>query len=157
MGKILSTNKILEELTIESPIVFTNGCFDILHVGHVSYLQNARNIGRILIVGINSDDSVKRLKGKGRPINNQKDRAIVLASLECVSYVTIFKEDTPFNTIKKLKPDILVKGLDYKDNSISGQELVEADGGKVMIVGPFIKRMSTSNIIKKISNPKNKA
>ena len=102
-------NKYREE---NKKIVFTNGCFDILHRGHVEYLQKARELGDLLILGLNSDDSVKRLKGNDRPINNEIDRAIVLAALECINYISIFDEDTPLELIKIVKPDILVKGGD---------------------------------------------
>ncbi len=130
-------------------IVFTNGCFDILHYGHVKYLEDARNIGDILIVAINSDASVKRLKGKKRPMMNQGDRSKVIAALESVDYVTIFNEDTPLKTIKLIKPDILVKGSDWKGN-IVGSDFVAGYGGKVNSVN-LIKGRSTSNLIQKIA------
>ena len=103
-------------------IVFTNGCFDIIHRGHVEYLQKAKELGDILILGLNSDDSVRRLKGASRPINNETDRAIVLSALECIDYVVIFDEDTPLELIKFIKPDILVKGGDYKIEEVVGRE-----------------------------------
>ncbi|WP_069632140.1 D-glycero-beta-D-manno-heptose-7-phosphate kinase [Campylobacter pinnipediorum] len=126
-------------------LVFTNGCFDILHVGHTKYLSKARDFGDILVVGLNSDDSVRRLKGETRPINNQNDRASMLSSLGFVDYVIIFDEDTPYELIKKLKPDILVKGADYKDKDVVGSDLVK----DVRLV-EFVPNKSTTNIINRI-------
>jgi D-beta-D-heptose 7-phosphate kinase / D-beta-D-heptose 1-phosphate adenosyltransferase len=126
-------------------IVFTNGCFDILHIGHVKYLEKAKKYGDILIVGINSDDSVKLLKGPNRPINNQNDRAHIIGALDVVDYVVIFNDETPYNTIKKLKPKILVKGGDYKNKTIVGSSLVD----EVKIVD-FLKGKSTTQIIKNL-------
>ncbi len=132
-------------------IVFTNGCFDILHVGHVKYLEVAKSYGDLLIVGVNSDSSVKRLKGVNRPINNQDDRAYLLASLESVDYVVIFDEDTPYELIKKIQPHTLVKGGDYKEKIVIGQDLV-----KELKLVDFVANKSTTNIIKRIqSNEKN--
>ncbi|AQW81162.1 D,D-heptose 1-phosphate adenosyltransferase / 7-phosphate kinase [Campylobacter pinnipediorum subsp. pinnipediorum] len=128
-------------------LVFTNGCFDILHVGHTKYLSKARDFGDILVVGLNSDDSVRRLKGETRPINNQNDRASMLSSLGFVDYVIIFDEDTPYELIKKLKPDILVKGADYKDKDVVGSDLVK----DVRLV-EFVPNKSTTNIINRIKN-----
>lgn len=130
-------------------IVFTNGCFDILHYGHVKYLEDARNKGDVLIVALNSDASVKKIKGNKRPIVNQKDRAKVMAALESVNYVTIFNEDTPLKTIKLIKPDILVKGSDWEGNII-GSDFIISRGGKVIAIN-LIKGRSTSNLIKKIA------
>ncbi len=126
-------------------IVFTNGCFDILHLGHVRYLQEAKKLGDILIVGLNSDRSVKRLKGPSRPINPQFDRAYLLASLEAVDYVVIFDEDTPYELIKKIKPDILVKGADYKDKEVVGSDLA-----KETRLIEFVDGRSTTSIIERI-------
>lgn len=125
-------------------IVFTNGCFDILHAGHVSYLQKARQLGDILIVGLNSDKSVKRLKGEGRPINTALDRAAVLAGLSCIDFIVIFEEDTPFELIKKVKPDVLVKGADYK-----GKEVIGSDIAKEVVLIDFVEGKSTSDILKR--------
>ena len=125
-------------------IVFTNGCFDILHAGHVKYLEEAKSFADILIVGLNSDDSVKRLKGKNRPINSFEDRARVLAALECVDFVVGFGEDTPYELIKAIKPDILVKGGDYKD-----KEVVGSDIAKKTVLVSFVEGKSTSLIIQK--------
>lgn len=130
-------------------IVFTNGCFDLLHYGHVLYLTKAKARGDILIVALNSDFSVRRIKGKARPINSEKDRAGVLAALESVDYVVIFKEDTPLKTIKILKPDILVKGADWKKGAIVGADFVRSYGGRVETV-PLVKGRSSTNIIRKI-------
>ncbi len=130
-------------------IVFTNGCFDILHAGHIKYLQEAKELGDILIIGLNSDDSIKRLKGKERPINSQTDRAVVLGGLSSVDYVVIFQEDTPLNLIKHIKPDILVKGGDWKVEEIVGSDIVLSYNGQVKSLS-FIEQISTSLIIKKI-------
>lgn len=127
-------------------IVFTNGCFDILHRGHVTYLNQARDLGDFLIVGINSDESVKRLKGPERPVNMLEDRAYVLSALKSVDYVIPFEEDTPLNLINLIMPDILVKGGDYTIDRIIGAQEVLANGGKVEII-PFVPGKSTSAII----------
>ena len=141
-------SSIISELkNNDKKIVFTNGCFDILHIGHVKYLEKAKNFGDILILGLNSDDSTHRLKGKNRPINTQDDRAYILASLEVVDYVVIFNEDTPLNLIKLIKPDVLVKGGDYE-----GKEVVGQDIAKELKLVQFIDAKSTSKTIKKIRN-----
>ncbi|MFA5060454.1 MAG: D-glycero-beta-D-manno-heptose 1-phosphate adenylyltransferase [Candidatus Omnitrophota bacterium] len=127
-------------------IAFTNGCFDILHLGHVTYLQKAKNHNRILVIGLNSDASVKKIKGKNRPIVTQKARAGVLAALACVDYVTIFSEETPYDLIKNLKPDILIKGADWKHKGIIGADIVKSCGGKVEFI-KFLDHFSTTNII----------
>ena len=126
-------------------IIFTNGCFDILHLGHIKYLESAKSFGDILIVGINSDKSVKALKGSSRPINEQTDRAYLIAALKAVDLVVIFDEDTPYELIKIIQPDVLVKGGDYKDKSIVGQDIVN----DVKLV-EFINGRSTSSTIQKI-------
>lgn len=126
-------------------IVFTNGCFDILHAGHVSYLQKARQLGDVLILGLNSDASTKRLKGENRPVNSEEDRAFVLAGLSCVDYIVIFEEDTPYELIKHVKPDKLVKGKDYED-----KEVVGSDIAKEVVLIDFIEGKSTSGIVDKI-------
>ena len=131
-------------------IVFTNGCFDILHIGHVKYLQEAKSYGDILIIGVNSDASVRELKGSMRPINTQKDRAYLLAALEAVDYVVIFKEDTPYKLIKIIQPDILVKGGDYKD-----KEVVGSDIAKIVKLVDFIAGKSTTKTIEKIAQGDN--
>ncbi len=127
--------------------VFTNGCFDILHRGHVEYLEKARELGDILILGLNTDASVKRLKGEMRPINSEIDRAIVLSALWCIDYIILFDEDTPFELIKSIRPDILVKGGDYKIEEVVGREFA-----KEVILIDFVDGYSTTNIINKMSN-----
>lgn len=127
-------------------VVFTNGCFDILHAGHVSVLEFARNKGDVLVVGLNSDASVRRLKGPSRPVNTQADRALVLAALESVSAVCVFEEDTPYNLIKLVRPDVLVKGGDYKQSEIVGREFAHK-----VVRFALLKGRSTTNIIKKVS------
>jgi len=128
-------------------VVFTNGCFDILHSGHVRMLEAARAKGDRLIVGLNSDASVKRLKGTSRPVNSQPDRAAVLAALEAVDKVVIFSEDTPREILSKIRPDVLVKGADYKTHEIAGAEFA----GKVVRI-PLVKGKSTTAVIKKLSS-----
>ena len=130
-------------------IVFTNGCFDILHRGHIDLLLQAANLGDVLIVGLNSDASIKRLKGNERPINNEYDRAFQLASLLCVDAVCLFTEDTPEKLIVTLRPDILAKGGDYVSHKIIGGDFVKSIGGSVEII-PFVDGYSTTSIIKKI-------
>ena len=131
----------------EKRLVFTNGCFDILHAGHVSYLAKAREFGDILVVGLNSDASVRALKGDARPVNSQTDRATVLAALGAVDYVTIFDELTPLNLIEKLRPDVLVKGADYEGKEVVGSSVVK----DVRLV-EFVAGKSTSATIKRIKN-----
>ncbi|RKY83134.1 D-glycero-beta-D-manno-heptose 1-phosphate adenylyltransferase [candidate division KSB1 bacterium] len=130
-------------------IVFTNGCFDLLHVGHIRYLQKAKKLGDILIVAINSDDSVKKIKGKSRPIIPAEERSEVIAALECVDYVVIFHETLPNRVIETLKPDIHVKGGDYSVNELPEAKIVKSYGGKVIILDK-IEGHSTSEIIRRI-------
>jgi len=130
-------------------IVFTNGCFDILHYGHVSYLAEAKDLGDKLIIGLNSDASVRRLKGETRPVNGQNERAVLLASLSFVDAVVIFEEDTPENLIKSIRPDILVKGGDYTIETIVGANFVQSYGGFVRII-PLVENFSTTKIIKRL-------
>jgi len=130
-------------------VVFTNGCFDILHPGHSAYLAAARALGDFLVVGVNSDASVKRLKGNKRPIMPESARAQLLAALAAVDFVTIFDEDDPYQLIKLLEPDILVKGGDWDTGTIIGRDLVEARGGSVQSL-PFIDQYSTTSIIEEI-------
>ncbi len=134
-------------------IVFTNGCFDILHAGHVEYLSKAASEGDILIIGLNSDDSVRRLKGASRPINNQDARALLIASLGFVSAVVIFGEDTPYELIKTVQPDILIKGSDYKPKEIVGYDILTAKGGLVKTVD-LVEGFSTTSIEQKILEKK---
>jgi len=131
-------------------IVFTNGCFDLLHYGHVKYLEDAKRKGDILVVAINSDTSVRKLKGNKRPIVNQKDRLGLIAALESVDYVVLFNEETPLKAIKELKPDILVKGADWDRKQIVGSGLVLGYGGNVSTI-KLIEGRSTTNLIKKIA------
>ncbi len=146
--KIVTKEEIVKILeNSKEKIVFTNGCFDILHIGHVKYLQKAKELGDILIVGLNSDDSVRRLKGKSRPINPFLDRAYLLSALECVDFVVGFEEDTPYELIKAIKPDILVKGADYKD-----KEVVGSDVAKEVRLIDFVKGKSTTEIIKRVKS-----
>jgi D-beta-D-heptose 7-phosphate kinase/D-beta-D-heptose 1-phosphate adenosyltransferase len=130
-------------------IVFTNGCFDLLHIGHITYLNMARALGDLLIVGLNTDRSVQVNKGEGRPIISEIERSRVLAALESVDYVVLFDEETPFDIIDEIKPDILVKGADYEGRLVVGRDIVEASGGRVELL-PFIEGNSTSSIIEKI-------
>jgi rfaE bifunctional protein nucleotidyltransferase chain/domain len=132
-------------------VVFTNGCFDILHLGHVDYLEKARQTGSKMIVGVNADASVRQLKGPTRPVNNEYARARILASLEFVDMVIIFEEETPLNLINALQPDILVKGDDYAIDTIVGAKEVIANGGKVITI-PLVPSYSTTNIIQKLKN-----
>lgn len=130
-------------------IVFTNGCFDILHAGHVDVFQQARRLGDVLVVGINSDTSIKKIKGNNRPIVPQDQRLQVLAALESVDYVIAFEEEDPYRLIKAIEPDILVKGGDWPVETIVGRDIVEKRGGKVLSI-PLIAGISTTRIIEKI-------
>jgi D-beta-D-heptose 7-phosphate kinase/D-beta-D-heptose 1-phosphate adenosyltransferase len=130
-------------------IVFTNGCFDLLHVGHVKYLQEARQLGDLLILGLNSDDSIRRLKGPNRPLIGEEERAHILAALNCIDFVVVFDEDTPLEMISALRPDVLVKGGNYTPEEVVGRELVESCGGRVELIN-FVDGKSTTNIINKI-------
>lgn len=132
-------------------IVFTNGCFDLLHVGHVSYLEKAKSLGDILVIGLNSDSSVKSLKGKKRPVVSQKDRAKVLSALTFVDFVVIFSSLTPINLIKAIQPDVLVKGGDWKVKDIVGYDIVKSCGGKVKSL-PYIKGFSTKGLLSRIKS-----
>jgi D-beta-D-heptose 7-phosphate kinase/D-beta-D-heptose 1-phosphate adenosyltransferase len=146
--KLEDLKKVLKKLhSSNKKIVFTNGCFDILHAGHIRYLEKAKEYGDILIIGLNSDKSIQRLKGDLRPINNQEDRALLLSALQFVDYVVLFEEDTPYNLIKQVSPDILIKGADYKWKEVVGSDLV-----KELILIDFISGKSTTNIINKIKN-----
>jgi D-beta-D-heptose 7-phosphate kinase/D-beta-D-heptose 1-phosphate adenosyltransferase len=153
MNAIISRNeikKIAQLLKAEGKkIVFTNGCFDILHAGHVDYLAKAKEKGDILIVGLNSDASVSRLKGPSRPIVNENERAFVLSNLCSVDYITLFEEDTPFELISEIIPDFLVKGADWPIDNIVGSDIVIANGGKVEAINIVINQ-STSKIEEKI-------
>jgi D-beta-D-heptose 7-phosphate kinase/D-beta-D-heptose 1-phosphate adenosyltransferase len=130
-------------------VVFTNGCFDLLHAGHVKYLQKARSLGDLLVMGLNSDASVRRLKGEKRPLIGEDERAHILAALDCIDYVVIFEQDTPLELITALKPHILAKGGDYTADGVVGKDVVEAYGGRVELV-TFVDGKSTTNIIERI-------
>ena len=134
-------------------VVFTNGVFDILHAGHVHYLKFSRDQGDVLVVGVNSDDSVKRLKGPSRPVNGLVDRMAVLAGLQAVAYVVSFPEDTPMNLINAIKPDVLIKGADYQPHQVVGWDFVRSYGGKLVLV-PVVPGRNTTNIIRKIAAPR---
>ena len=127
-------------------IVFTNGCFDLLHRGHVEYLSKAADLGDVLVVGLNTDASVRRLKGEGRPVNNEEARALVLASLGVVDAVVLFDEDTPYELIKAVRPEVLVKGADYKPEEIVGYDIVTSYGGLVTTV-PLVEGYSTTCLL----------
>ncbi len=143
-------SRILSFLNFKNKkIVFTNGCFDIIHRGHIEYLAKASMLGNFLIVGLNTDISVSKLKGPNRPIQDEESRAIILASLQFVNAVVLFSEETPLNLIKTIKPDILVKGGDYKIENIIGNEIVEAKGGEIKTID-FIEGYSTTSILNKI-------
>ena len=150
--KILShaSLAIFREVNKDKKIVFTNGCFDILHVGHKRYLEQASELGDIFIIGVNSDASVRRLKGPGRPVNSEQDRMEILSALSFVDYVVLFDEETPYELIKKIQPDVLVKGGDYTVDKVVGRDIVEARGGRVELI-PFVDGKSTTSIINKIN------
>lgn len=153
-GKIYSIEQLNRQLAIwnfkSRKIVFTNGCFDILHLGHIDYLSKAADLGDILIIGLNSDDSVRKLKGEGRPVNNAEARALMLASLRFVDAVTIFNEDTPYELINSIQPDVLVKGKDYKTEEIAGYDIVLAKGGQVTTID-LLEGYSTTGLIEKLN------
>lgn len=155
MGKFLDLTSILnliqEYNRDKKTIVTTNGCFDILHVGHLNYLLDAKKQGDILIVGINTDKSVRKLKGPTRPINNENDRALLVSALECVDYTFLFNEDTPDTFLQKIKPDIHVKGGDYTLETLPEAKTLLALGSKVVFI-PLTEGKSSSNVIEKIQN-----
>jgi rfaE bifunctional protein nucleotidyltransferase chain/domain len=130
-------------------IVFTNGVFDLLHPGHLRYLQQSRGLGNTLVVGVNSDRSVRAIKGDSRPVTPEQERAEILAALACVDVVVLFDEDTPYALIARLQPDVLVKGADWPEEAMVGRDIVEARGGRVVRV-PFEPGYSTTNVIEKI-------
>ena len=142
--------RMIEDLKTKGKrIVFTNGCFDLLHIGHIRYVEKAKSLGNILVVGVNSDRSVRSLKGSNRPILPEEERAEILSGLECVSYITIFDEPTPLELISTLQPHVLVKGGDWTKESTVGKEVVERSGGEVVIL-PFVEGSSTSDLIETI-------
>jgi len=137
-------------------VVFTNGCFDLLHLGHVALLREAAKCGDKLVLAINSDASVRRLKGEDRPLVPQSDRAALLAALDCVDAVVVFDEDTPLETIEAIRPDVLVKGQDYQPHQVVGRELVESWGGRLELV-PLLPEHSTSALVDRILNGRPKS
>ena len=152
--KIVSQDQALKELKTwrekNKKIVFTNGCFDIIHPGHIDYLSQARDLGDILVLGLNTDQSVRLLnKGSNRPINDERTRAYVLAGLASVDLIVFFDEETPYNLIKLLQPNVLVKGKDYEVEKIIGFDILKENGGEVITI-PFLEGYSTSRLIKKI-------
>ena len=157
--KVHSTDYLVEKLNWhrrqKQTIVFTNGCFDVLHTGHIEFLKFCRAQGNIVVLGLNSDSSVKTIKGSDRPLNNQLDRAAVLAALETVDYITIFDEPDPLDLIKKLKPDILVKGKDWEDKGVVGADFVQSYGGKV-VLAPLVEGKSSTAAIEKMKSLKKK-
>jgi len=157
---VRSIDLLLDELTWhrkgKKTIVFTNGCFDVIHRGHIEYLEFCKSQGDVVVVGVNSDSSVKIIKGPARPINNQNDRAIVLAALEMVDYITLFDEPDPLNLIKKVKPDVLVKGEDWAEKGVVGREFVESLGGKV-VLAPLVEGKSSTETIEKMKSPEAKS
>lgn len=142
-------SQVLGSIRSGKKIVFTNGCFDILHVGHIHYLKEARDLGDFLVLALNSDESVRKLKGSERPLQNEEDRAEILAALECISFVTIFSEPTPLEIIKVVRPDILVKGGDWAPEKIVGHEFVSSYGGVTRSLR-FVEGRSTTSIVEKI-------
>ena len=153
--KILNKESLEEKLNLwrkeGKTIVFSNGCFDILHRGHVEYLSKAADLGDVLIIGLNTDASVRRIKGPSRPVNDEKARAVVLAALEFVDAIMFFDEDTPYNLIKNVQPDVLVKGKDYKAEDIVGYDIVINKGGKVETI-ELVEGFSTTKTIEKMQN-----
>jgi len=151
-SKILSWDALRKQLAVwrfkDKKIVFTNGCFDILHLGHIEYLAKARELGGVLIIGLNSDDSVHRIKGPSRPLNDEHARAMILASLSFIDAIVIFEEETPLELIELVRPDILVKGKDYKEHEIAGHDVVKSYGGKIITID-LVKGYSTSQLIEK--------
>ena len=143
-------NNLLERLKGKK-IVFTNGCFDILHIGHAKYLKESKKFGDVLIVGLNSDNSVKRLKGANRPINSELDRAMLLDELKSVDYVIIFEEDSPVNLLNIIKPDVYTKGADYTLESLPETPVIKGYGGKIEFIS-FVEGKSTTNVVKNILN-----
>ena len=154
-AKILTLSQLSERIAVfrkdnpECSVVFTNGCFDLIHQGHVDYLSRARDLGDLLIVGLNSDASVKRLKGDGRPISNETSRARVLASFSFVDYVVVFDEDTPLSLIEAIVPDILVKGGDYSRDTVVGADFVEQNGGRLELLS-LVQGESTTRLVERM-------
>ncbi len=154
-SKILTLDELTERLGVmrqgqQKPVVvFSNGCFDLVHRGHVDYLSRARDLGDLLVVGLNSDSSVRRLKGESRPVSNESSRAAVLAAMEFVDYVVVFEEDTPLRLIENICPDILVKGGDYDRSNVVGADFVEAHGGRLELLS-LVPGESTTRLVERI-------
>ena len=152
-NKILSLNELLKVLVNDKKegkkIVFTNGCFDILHRGHIEYLAQAADLADLMIIGLNTDNSVSRLKGEDRPLQDETSRAISMAALQYVDYVVLFDEETPYDLIKSIRPDVLVKGSDYKIEDIVGYDILQKYGGKIKTID-FVDGYSTTKIVDKI-------
>jgi D-glycero-beta-D-manno-heptose 1-phosphate adenylyltransferase len=145
----LELKKNLSQIRKGKKVVFTNGCFDLLHIGHITYLNEAKALGDILVVGLNTDKSVKKLKGESRPIQDERDRSQILSNLKAVDFVTLFDQDTPYDLIKTLHPDILVKGGDWPIDAIVGSDIVLSHGGQVKSLS-FVPSRSTTQILEKI-------
>jgi rfaE bifunctional protein nucleotidyltransferase chain/domain len=152
-SKIISREELSKQLSVwrlkDDKIVFTNGCFDLLHPGHILYLEEAARQGNRLVIGLNSDASVRRLKGESRPVNTGNDRALMLAALHFVDAVIFFDEDTPLELIRLVKPDVLVKGADYKEDDVVGADFVKNNAGQIMLI-PFVEGYSSTATIEKI-------
>ena len=154
--KIYTREMLMRQIAVwrmkDYKIVFTNGCFDILHHGHIDYLSKAADLGNVIIIGLNSDSSVKKLKkGKNRPIQNENDRALILSAFQFIEAIIIFEEDTPYELIKAIQPDVLVKGGDWKESEIVGADMVKTKGGAVISI-PFVEGYSTTSIEKRIKS-----
>jgi D-beta-D-heptose 7-phosphate kinase/D-beta-D-heptose 1-phosphate adenosyltransferase len=150
MGKVVTVKSLLQEQgRRRKKVVFTNGCFDIIHAGHVRYLKKARALGDILVVGLNNDSSVRKIKGVGRPIMPETDRAEILSALSAVDYVVIFKEPTPIRLIEAIRPEVLVKGADWRRGRIVGEDVVKSYGGRVSRIR-LVQGRSTTNIINRV-------
>jgi len=153
LGKVVSQDELIVHVAAAKGnsrrVVFTNGCFDILHRGHVEYLRKAKALGDVLVVGVNTDSSVRRIKGPDRPVIDESDRVFVLAALASVDYVCLFNEDTPYELIRALVPDILVKGADWAIEKVVGRDIVEAAGGSVQTI-EFLPDRSTTGILERI-------
>lgn len=154
-SKIISDIELSRLLAIwrfmDKKIVFTNGCFDILHKGHIDYLAKASDYGDVLIIGLNTDNSIKKIKGKERPVQDENSRALILASLNFVTAVVLFDKETPYELIKKVKPDILIKGADYTPEEIVGYDIVKSKKGKIVTLN-YIKGYSTTGIIERLKS-----
>jgi rfaE bifunctional protein nucleotidyltransferase chain/domain len=154
-SKILNRDRLKNQLAVwrfkDQKIVFTNGCFDLLHLGHIDYLSKAKDHGNVLIVGVNTDASVRRLKGENRPVTDETSRSVIMASLQFVNAVVLFDEDTPYELIKLVQPDVLVKGSDYQPEDIVGYDIVKAKGGEIVTID-FLEGYATTGIIEKIKS-----